>query len=102
MVHPSKSVYYSVKLRDKIVFLGEYPLVKRPSQCRIAFPPISVKAPPKRENQLTRDLPLDKSQRDLAAAPNNKEVVEEEEDEDDASALPSSSSSDVDELDSIP
>ncbi|KAH0984747.1 hypothetical protein GBA52_011924 [Prunus armeniaca] len=50
-----------------------------------------------------RDLLLDKSQRDLAAAPNNKEVAEEEEgDEDDAAALPSSSSSDVDELDSVP
>lgn len=49
-----------------------------------------------------RDLLLDRSQRDLAAAPNNKEVVEEEEDEDDAAALPSSSSSDVDELDSVP
>ncbi|CAB4293242.1 unnamed protein product [Prunus armeniaca] len=30
MVHPLKYVYYSVKSRDKIVFLGEYLPVKRP------------------------------------------------------------------------
>ncbi|BFG26885.1 hypothetical protein CerSpe_131590 [Prunus speciosa] len=48
-----------------------------------------------------RDLLLDKSQGDLAAAP-NKAVAEEEEDDDDDAALPSSSSSDVDELDAVP